>query len=288
MGCVVVVIQAGGDGTRLWPLSTIKRPKQFLKIGKHSFFQQTVRRAQGLREKLDVRFVVLGNSHTTELLLKQCQEIDFVPDDILIQPCNRNTAPALIAVAAYVRVKYGEEIPTCFLPCDHVFGSDVAVCRNLIEALHLVPKKAFVSLVTKAGEYNRQYGYYFGCAEASEAFFIARPSFEILDEMKEKNFHPFWDCGVFVTTPEFLLDRAEESDEAFTQGCTNAAEKFSKSGSVLTFNATLYEALPSVPITTLVMQKLKKIGIVPLSTTWTDIGSWRSFLCWYFKGGWKG
>lgn len=287
MTSVVVVIQAGGDGTRLWPLSTTKRPKQFLKTGKYSFFQQTVQRAQKLRERFDVRFVVLGNDHTKGLLLKQCREVDFVPDDILIQPCNRNTAPALIGVAAYIEMVYGSKIPTCFMPCDHVFGDSSTVCRHLAEAVRLTEEKAFVSLVVNPEKYNSQYGYYFGSADTSEAFFVARPSLGVFGQMKEKGLHPFWDCGVFVTTASFLLGKAVEGDRDFARRCKETVRQAVKSDLFLIFNPVLYKVLPSVPITTLVMQKLEKIGIVPLSTTWTDIGNWASFLGWYFKAGWR-
>lgn len=288
MADAVVVIQAGGDGTRLWPLSTTKRPKQFLKIGKYSFFQKTVRRAQVLKKKFNIRFVVLGNSRTSDLLLKQCREIGFTPDVILIQPCNRNTAPALIGVASYIEAAYGGDVPTCFMPCDHVFGDDEVVGRHLAEAIQLVEEKEFVSLVTKPEEYNSQYGYYFGSTVISDAHFVARPSLDVFEQMKEKELHPFWDCGVFVTTARFLLEKAAEEDAAIVQNCKEAVKQEVKSVLFSTFNPALYAALPSVPITTLVMQKLKKVGIVLLSTTWTDIGSWPSFLSWYFKGGWRG
>ena len=123
-----VVILAGGRGTRFWPLSTGKRPKQLLRIlGERTMIQETAERLQPLvpSERL---WVVTGTEHAVEVarqlpVLRSAQ--------LLVEPQGRNTAPA-IALAARFIVARDPEAVMVVLPADHVIRDAVAFRQALV------------------------------------------------------------------------------------------------------------------------------------------------------------
>uniref|UniRef100_UPI002DD62B80 sugar phosphate nucleotidyltransferase n=1 Tax=Pseudorhodoferax sp. TaxID=1993553 RepID=UPI002DD62B80 len=96
------VIMAGGSGTRLWPLSRAGYPKQFLVLsGNSSLFQQAAERLADLKAPgLTVAPpLVVGNEEHRFLVLEQLRECRLEPSAVLLEPCGRNTAPAVTLAA---------------------------------------------------------------------------------------------------------------------------------------------------------------------------------------------
>ena len=95
---IIPVVLAGGSGTRLWPLSRKNFPKQFLCLqGKHSLLQQTMQRVQQLACE---RALIVSNDAHYFLCQEQLETFKTPEITYLLEPCVRNTAPA-IAAAAY-------------------------------------------------------------------------------------------------------------------------------------------------------------------------------------------
>lgn len=101
---LIPVILAGGNGSRLWPLSREAFPKQFLTLdgSKHSLLQQTLLRLDGLQGVKIAAPIVICNEEHRFLVAEQLQEIDCLDSRIILEPAGRNTAPAVALAAQHV------------------------------------------------------------------------------------------------------------------------------------------------------------------------------------------
>lgn len=121
---VYAVILAGGQGTRLWPLSRKARPKQFLDLtgSDHSLLQGTVRRAIRLTGSINQVLVLTQVEHVG---MVHEQLPDLPPENLLVEPIGRNTAPSLGLAAMHldqtINVRQGSKPVMVTLPVDHLF-----------------------------------------------------------------------------------------------------------------------------------------------------------------------
>ena len=126
------VILAGGAGRRLWPLSLPQRPKPFIKFfGRHSMFEKTIQRVKGLRDPI----IVAGESHF-DLIRQQLQNTQCRVQRIFLEPCMRNTGPALAAVSQYLSYKTPDSM-ILVLPSDHAIHDMTALMLAVEEVLSL-------------------------------------------------------------------------------------------------------------------------------------------------------
>ena len=140
---VVPVILAGGSGTRLWPLSRTDYPKQFLALGSDSsLLQQTVARF----ENADVAAPVIVCSEKHRFLTaEQLQAMGVQNATIMLEPCARNTAPA-IAIAAWHLIKQQPDAVMVVLPADHLIEDTDAFLVAVSNAAVLAREDKLVTL----------------------------------------------------------------------------------------------------------------------------------------------
>ena len=128
------IILCGGSGSRLWPMSRKSFPKQYLKLGskeESSFLQITVNRIKNLINSDDPIFVC--NEEHRFITAEQIREINVNPKSILIEPCSKNTAPA-IAAAALHTFSEDEDPILLILPSDHLIKNNQSFLESIEEA----------------------------------------------------------------------------------------------------------------------------------------------------------
>ena len=129
---IVPLIMCGGAGTRLWPASRENRPKQFLSLfGNRSTFQDTLVRVSD--DALFDRPVVITNAAYRFMVREQLAEIER-DADILLEPCRRDSGPAIAAGAAFAAVRDPQAVVLA-LAADHVVGDEAAfveACRQAV------------------------------------------------------------------------------------------------------------------------------------------------------------
>src|SRR3989304_2380968 len=115
-GKIKSIILAGGSGTRLWPLSREKYPKQFLKFGKTSLFQDTIMRSLVLSEIKDI--FVVTNETQKFFVSGQIEELgqEIPSENILIEPKGKNTLPAICYGMREIEKRYGRSVAGGFPP----------------------------------------------------------------------------------------------------------------------------------------------------------------------------
>ncbi|MDM4898109.1 sugar phosphate nucleotidyltransferase [Escherichia coli] len=118
---VTAVILAGGVGSRLWPLSREKRPKQFISIdGKNSLLSNTLKRLPELNIE---NVIVVCNFEHRFLVAETLRKHDLLNNNIILEPCGRNTAAAIAMAALHVNKIFGSEQHLLILAADHVINN---------------------------------------------------------------------------------------------------------------------------------------------------------------------
>ena len=152
---------AGGNGTRLWPLSRAGFPKQFLVLsGNTSLFQQAINRLRGLASPdIDVAApLVVGNEEHRFLVLDQLREMAIEPAAVLLEPCGRNTAPAL-TLAALHALETGSDPVLVVTPADQTVTDAEQFTAALRDAVRLAAKGDFVILGITPDHPETGFGY---------------------------------------------------------------------------------------------------------------------------------
>lgn len=268
------LILAGGSGTRFWPLSRRRRPKQLLALdGERSLLQSTVDRLSPLVEAKDVWIC------TTELLADAVREqlSEVPPSQVLCEPEGRNTAPAI--GWSLQEMGAGDEV-VAVLPADHLFAdaegfrtqlaqaADIARTEDRVMTLGVTPRWA------ETGYGYLELGGVLGGGQAASgdarevARFREKPDAETARAYLEGGNH-LWNAGIFLFKGRTLLEHLKRFEPEIGRGLERIA---AEPGEL----AAHYAELPSISIDYAVMERLDGIGTVPLDGGWSDLGSWEA------------
>jgi mannose-1-phosphate guanylyltransferase len=274
---IVPVILSGGSGTRLWPLSTPQRPKQFLPLtGSESLFQQTLGRIAD-RDRYAPPLVVANAAHE-ELCLEAMR--DFAGARLLLEPHARNTAAAIVMAAAVVRDAYGPEALILVMPSDHLIGDSASFHDAVATGVAAAEAGRLVTFGVQPTGPETGYGYLkAGCAleDAPGAFLVEqfkeKPNRELAEAMVADGMH-FWNGGIFLFGVERFLTETLRLAPEISRCAEQAIEAAVHSGSCILPAAEALGPCPSVSVDYAVMERSDRVAMVPLAAHWSDVGSW--------------
>ncbi|MDZ5456516.1 mannose-1-phosphate guanylyltransferase/mannose-6-phosphate isomerase [Azohydromonas lata] len=275
---VAPVVMAGGSGTRLWPLSRAGYPKQFLVLsGQYSLFQQSMQRLQALGAP-DIQLaapLVVGNDEHRFLVLEQLREIRVDPAAVLLEPCGRNTAPAM-TLAALQALEGGEDPVLVVTPADQTVSDPAAFTAAVQQAVRMAAGGAIVILGITPDRPETGYGY-IRTDGATVVRFVEKPDAATAQRYLEEGGY-CWNSGMFVlrasawmkALERFRPDIAAATRVAFASRKTD--ERFVRPG------REEFAAVPSESVDYAVMEHCPGSGMellmVPLSAGWNDLGAW--------------
>ncbi len=253
-----ILLLAGGGGTRLWPLSTEEKPKQFLALlSEKSLLAETYERLRPLSPEV---FVATSARHTA--LVRR--ELPLVPAArIYAEPARRNSGPAVLAAA--VRFAADGDPVTVAVPSDQTVRDGEAFRAALRAAAELAERSSVVILGVQPTRPETDFGYVAVDGDAVRRF-IEKPGPEKALEYSTSGLH-LWNAGIFVFRPSRLLAEARRVAGDLVAG----VERFVRTGA-----DTDYEALPDISIDFAVMEKISGVRAVALRAGWSDVGTWRS------------
>ena len=268
---ITPVILSGGSGTRLWPLSRSKKPKQLLALtGDRTMLQMTTARCAD-----PVRFgkaIIVTNALHAEEIAAQIQ--DEEPAAIILEPAGRNTAPA-IALAA---MEASPDAALLVMPSDHVID-DVAAFHAAIEAaMPLVRDGWLVTFGITADKPETGYGY----IRRGET---VAPGVEKVDAFIEKpdlaratsyvaagNYS--WNGGIFLFRADAYLAALRQFEPAMVEAVSTALAGADRDGPMIRPAQAAFLACSSESIDYAVMEKAERVAVVPVEMGWSDVGSW--------------
>jgi mannose-1-phosphate guanylyltransferase len=275
------LIMAGGIGSRLWPLSRQKSPKQVLPLmGDQSMFAMAVNRLQPLLLPDDV-LVVVGEKQVD--LLKA--EHTGVPDrNYVIEPAGRGTAPA-IALSAIALQRRDPEAIMAVLTADHFIGDEEGFREVLKAACEVAAQDHLVTLGIKPSSPSTGYGYIERGSHLMQAndylaykviAFREKPDVATAKHFVTSGKHS-WNSGMFVwKVARFLEELSRTMPEFYQQLMTIDAAL-----GTADYDRVLREVWQDVKPQTVdygVMEKARNVAVIPAEFGWNDVGSWATLL----------
>jgi mannose-1-phosphate guanylyltransferase/mannose-6-phosphate isomerase len=264
------LVMAGGVGTRLWPLSTAERPKQFLPLlSDKSLLAETYERLIPLTEDI---FVATAERHA-DLVLAELKALPA--DHILLEPARRNSGPALLS-AAIAFERDGDPV-TAAIPSDQTVADPDAFRRALSAAARAADAASAVVLAVPPSRPDTDYGYLEVSEDAAGdgltvSRFIEKPGREDAEACVQAGY--YWNAGIFVFRPSRFLSEARRVAAPLVEKVERYREKLRERDEDAARRA--WEEMPSVSIDYAVMEKASRVRAVPLRAGWSDVGTWRS------------
>ncbi|QOJ20051.1 MAG: mannose-1-phosphate guanylyltransferase/mannose-6-phosphate isomerase [Gammaproteobacteria bacterium] len=288
MNKLIPIILSGGSGTRLWPLSREKYPKQLLPlINEDSLLQATIRRMDGLKGvQLNAPMVVCNEEY--RFVIAEQLRIMNRKGSILLEPFGRNTAPAL-TLAALAAMREGDDPVLLVMPSDHVIidveSFQVAVLAGMSQAVN----GSIVTFGITPDAPETGYGYIQSGGLIGQdgivrhiARFVEKPDLVTAQAyLDEGNY--LWNSGLFMMRASIWLSAIAKCRPDVLTACRAAWEQGSVDGEFLRIDKKAFEQCPNDSIDYAVMEKI--VGgdnelpagvVIPLTAGWSDIGAWSS------------
>ncbi|MEO2012901.1 MAG: mannose-1-phosphate guanylyltransferase [Fuerstiella sp.] len=271
------VIMAGGSGTRFWPQSREKMPKQLLKLsGDRTMIQQTIDRCDGLIEP-DYAWIVTNAVQAVET----CNQLPELPsENVLVEPRARNTAPC-VGLAAIHALHRDPDATMLIMPADHVIPT-VSDFQNAVKQAAAVvedkPERLVMFGITPAFPATG-FGYIERGAvlpDVGGAFevvaFHEKPQLQTAEEYVASGKF-YWNCGIFCWKAQTILNQLQQHENDSYQRLQRIARSIGEDG----YNRVLDEEFPqmnSISIDCAVLERATGATVIEAPFSWDDVGSW--------------
>ena len=274
------VVMAGGSGTRFWPLSRKHRPKQFLALtGGAPLLAATVARLPPLA-RIDRTYVVCGPVHARAV---RRMLPDLPPENLVVEPCARNTAPCVGLAALHVARREPKGI-MAMLPADHHVARPAAFRSALSAAAVVAREGAIVTIGIRPVRPETGYGYLKtgarlavggkvkeGLEPHQVERFVEKPDAATAARYLAEGVY-LWNSGIFVFRADVILAEIARTMPALSERLARigAALGTGRAARVL---KEVFPDCPSISIDYGVMEKSDRIAVVPGDFGWSDVGS---------------
>jgi mannose-1-phosphate guanylyltransferase len=272
-GHLKVLVMAGGRGTRFWPLSRGRVPKQCIALTEErSLIQLTVERLSGL---VGPECVLIATGRTMESAVR-AQLPQLPPENFLVEPRGRNTAPCIAWGAVEIARRWGGDTVMAVLPADHMVADEDAFREVLAAAAQGASRtNSLVTIGIQPTRPETGYGYLKVGGElgrwGGHPFLRVRRFVEKPDAATAETFlasgEYLWNAGMFCWTVDAIRDAYRE----YLPGTWAAMEALThKPGSI----EDIWDRFDATSIDYGVMERSRGVLTVPADLGWSDVGAW--------------
>lgn len=281
---MIPVILSGGSGTRLWPVSREKYPKQFCELFDDSLQTATLKRLARFGEPW-----IITSTTLRDFTEKKAKEAGFHQIRAIYEPSGKNTAPAIALLCKVLEFEgHGHEIVGVF-PADHLIQkedvfqaaldlAETSARENKIVTLGLKPTEpatgyGYIQTEKQPYNYKKQVSSY------SVLKFHEKPSLGLAKEFLRDGSY-YWNAGIFIFPVRLMIEFFEKYQPLIWDSLSVLKKDMSNLKEV-------YASLPSISIDYAIMEKLTKDDLlcVPCNPGWSDVGSWDAVAEVYEKSG---
>jgi mannose-1-phosphate guanylyltransferase len=274
------IIMAGGKGTRFWPLSRSKKPKQLLPlINKKSLLENTIDRIKNIFKTKDIH-VVTGQdiSPFVKKALSSYKNINIVKE-----PLGRNTAPCIGYMAFKLSYYKGPDNIMLIMPADHLISNNKKFKKLIELGIKTASKEdKLVTIGVKPRSPHTGYGYIEKLSKLknnSDKIFSVKKFHEKPNLAKAKKYYSstnhLWNSGIFIVKAGLIKQGIKEHMPKLYSGLNDISKSFGKKDELSKFNK-LFPKLPAESIDYGLIEKLDQILTIESDIDWNDIGSWGS------------
>ena len=270
MHCVIL---AGGSGTRFWPYSRRNNPKQMLNIiGDQSMLQITVDRLSKLKSTSEI--YIITKKELYEPIIKKIKNVN--PENVIIEPSAKNTAPAIGLVSEKIFTKNKNAIMGVF-PADHLIVGHKKFEKSMDNAFRMVKKQNnLVTIGIKPTYPSTAYGYiqYEPNNDKNNIGYHVKTFAEKPHEKLAKRFLKsgdfLWNAGIFIWQVDTLLSSLNNHMPELYDSLIKIKSCLDKSNNF----EDIWNNITPTSIDYGLMEKSNNIFVVPAEFEWNDLGSW--------------
>ncbi len=274
---IIPVIMSGGSGTRLWPLSTDARPKQFHTLSsEQTLLQDAVTRNVSDHQIEFLPPIIVCNHQHRHLVEAQVAGLHGGVTAIVLEPMAKNTAAVAAVAACLAQAEYPDAL-VLLTPADQVI-SDRPQFRSAIGRALQVARDRIVTFGIQPTAPETGYGYIQGGASIAQDLYEIARFVEKPDKSTAEAYHNAgaytWNAGIFLFSPATMLDELQSFEPGILDSVRAALAAARRTGAVVELEAAAFSRSPEMSIDTAVMERTRRAAVAPCSIGWADLGCW--------------
>jgi mannose-1-phosphate guanylyltransferase/mannose-6-phosphate isomerase len=271
------ILLAGGSGSRLWPLSTEDKPKQFIPIFKEfSLFDLSLQRLN--KNSLFKKPIIVTSDKYIQYVNDSLLRTGIEAEKIILEPEAKNTFPA-ITMAVILGLKKNSSENFFIAPSDHYISLNKKFYDSCIQAESSMRNTGLILMGIKPEHPSIEYGYISSRTSKNAVktvnSFIEKPDIESSRALIKKS-DVYWNSGMFLFNGKWFVDELNKLDKKMFLNVSSALKAGSFIGNIFAPDKKLFKKIKKYSFDKGFVEKISDISMVILDAGWSDLGSWAS------------